>query len=165
MDAQYLTERRVSLESFFPYRLAVAAEIFSRNLMEVYGRAFGLTREEWRLLFLLQGGEPITSLELARRTTLDKVQVSRAAQRLEAKGLITRQIAETDRRLRIYRCTAAGHELFAQALPQVEARAREMLEAMPAGDRRALEHGVSALIRTLSDEADGRGSFEVEPVD
>ena len=43
----------MELNAFFPYRLAIAAEGFSRNLSEVYGAQFGLTREEWRLLFLL----------------------------------------------------------------------------------------------------------------
>jgi DNA-binding MarR family transcriptional regulator len=134
------------LDGFFPYRLAVAAEAFSRNLAEVYGRAYGLTREEWRLLFLLAGAERITSVDLARRTTLDKVQVSRAAQRLEEKGLISRAISDADRRLRVYACTPMGRRLFAEALPRVEARAQEMLEAMRPEDRAALVRGLDGLI-------------------
>ena len=139
----------MDLEMFFPYRFAVAAETFSRNLAEVYGRAYGLSREEWRLLFLLAGTEQVTSVELARRTTLDKVQVSRAAQRLEAKGLISRRIDHKDKRLRVYRCTEAGRHLFAEALPQVEARATEMLGGMRTQDRAALEQGLSALLRSM----------------
>jgi DNA-binding MarR family transcriptional regulator len=141
------------LESFFPYRLAVAAEAFSRNLVAVYGRAYGLTREEWRLLFLLAGEARVTSLDLARRTTLDKVQVTRASQRLEARGLITRDVAADDRRLRVYACTPAGRALFAEALPRVEARAGEILDAMAPGDRRALERGLSALMAAIREAA------------
>ena len=137
------------LDGFFPYRLAVAAEAFSRNLAEVYGRAYGLSREEWRLLFLLAGTDRMTSAELARRTTLDKVQVSRAAQRLEEKGLITRAISDADRRLRVYACTAEGRALFAEALPQVEARAQQMLAAMQPEDRAALTRGLDGLIDAI----------------
>jgi len=137
------------LDGFFPYRLAVAAEAFSRNLAEVYGRAYGLSREEWRLLFLLAGTDRMTSAELARRTTLDKVQVSRAAQRLEEKGLITRAISDADRRLRVYACTAEGRALFAEALPQVEARAQQMLAAMRPEDRAALTRGLDGLIDAI----------------
>ena len=137
------------LDGFFPYRLAVAAEAFSRNLAEVYGRAYGLSREEWRLLFLLAGTDRMTSVELTRRTTLDKVQVSRAAQRLEEKGLITRAISDADRRLRVYACTAAGRALFAEALPQVEARAHQMLAAMRPEDRAALIRGLDGLIDAI----------------
>jgi DNA-binding MarR family transcriptional regulator len=135
----------MDLDSFFPYRLAVTSEAFSRNLAEVYGRRYGLMREEWRLLFLLAHAERKTSIELAQRTTLDKVQVTRASQRLEAKGLITRRIPEADRRLREYACTEAGRALFAEALPQVRARATAMLAALSAEDRAALEQGIRAL--------------------
>lgn len=141
---------RTGLDSFFPYRLAVAAEAFSRNLAEVYGRAYGLSREEWRLLFLLAGTQSMTSVEIARRTTLDKVQVSRAAQRLEEKGLITRAISPADRRLRIYACTEAGRAVFSRALPEVETRADEMLGAMAPEDRAALARGLDALLAAIA---------------
>ena len=140
----------MDLDSFFPYRLAVTSEAFSRNLAEVYGRQYGLMREEWRLLFLLAHADCLTSIELARRTTLDKVQVTRASQRLESKGLITRRIPENDRRLREYACTEAGRKLFAEALPQVRARATTMLAALSAEDRAALERGIRALGTVLN---------------
>ncbi len=139
----------VQLDGFFPYKLAIAAEAFSRCLMNVYGRRYGLSREEWRLLFLLAGVEEMTSLELGQRTTLDKVQVSRAAQRLEEKGLISRAIAQSDRRLRLYACTATGKALFAEILPQVETQASDILRAMPPPDRAALEQGLAALLHAI----------------
>lgn len=137
------------LDGFFPYRLAVAAEGFSRALVAVYGRRYGLSREEWRLLFLLAGTGQMTSLELSARTTLDKVQVSRAAQRLEEKGLISRAIAPSDRRLRLYTCSEAGRALFAEIKPQIEARAEAILAAMPTEGRAALEQGIAALTEAL----------------
>ena len=145
----------MQLETFFPYRLAVAAEMFSRNLIDVYGRAYGLSREEWRLLFLLAGAPRLTSLELSRRTTLDKVQVSRAAQRLEEKGVISRAISEEDRRLRVYECTEAGRRLFDEVMPQVEGRASEILNAMTAEERAALDKGLAALTRAAMARTDG----------
>lgn len=137
------------LDGFFPYRLAVAAESFSRALGAVYARHYGLSREEWRLLFLLAGTGEMTSLDLTARTTLDKVQVSRAAQRLEDKGLITRAIAPGDRRLRLYASTDAGRALFAEVLPQIEERAHAILQGMHSDDRVALERGIAALSEAL----------------
>lgn len=137
----------MQLDGFFPYRMAVASEAFSRRLAEVYGQDFGLSREEWRLLFLLANAESLTSLELSRRTTLDKVQVSRAAQRLQDKALIRRAIATEDRRLRVYHCTDAGRALFAQLFPQVAARSEAILGAMSDEDRAALDRGLEALRR------------------
>jgi DNA-binding MarR family transcriptional regulator len=140
----------MKLEEFFPYRLAIAAEAFSRNLQDVYAREFGLSREEWRLMSILDGVGRISSLDIARRTTLDKVQVSRAAARLESKGLIARHIPDCDRRLREYECTANGRDLYLEARSKVNARAQAMLDAMPAAQREALEEGVNALIETLA---------------
>lgn len=141
----------MKIESFFPYRLAIAADAFSRQLSAVYGRAHGLSREEWRLLFLLEDAGQIDSLRLAQRTTLDKVQVSRAAQRLESKGLITRAVSDTDRRLRLYAITTEGRDLFATAFDQVQNRASEILNAMDPADREALDRGLAALVRAVKE--------------
>ncbi|WP_265502568.1 MarR family winged helix-turn-helix transcriptional regulator [Paracoccus beibuensis] len=150
------------LETFFPYRLAVVAEAFSRKLVEVYGREHGLSREEWRLLFLLEDAGSLDSLQISQRTSLDKVQVSRAASRLEAKGLITRRILTSDRRLRQYAITPAGKELFKKAFAGVAARAEEILAEMTEADSAALQQGIMALDRALVSmsqrlDAHGRG--------
>ncbi|WP_052171848.1 MarR family winged helix-turn-helix transcriptional regulator [Paracoccus sanguinis] len=135
----------MEIEGFFPYRLAVTAEAFSRQLVAVYLRAYGLTREEWRLLFLLDDAGEIDSLSLSQRTSLDKVQVSRAAARLEGKGLITRAVLGSDRRLRHYAITPAGQALFAEAFAEVRARADEILSEMTESERTTLAAGIAAL--------------------
>jgi DNA-binding MarR family transcriptional regulator len=137
------------METFFPYRLAIVAEAFSRQLVAVYGHEYGLMREEWRLLFLLAEAGSIDSVRLAQRTSLDKVQVSRAASRLEEKGLIIRTISEEDRRLRHYAVTNAGQALFQKAFGEVDAKANAILSAMSEQDRQALETGIAALHKAV----------------
>lgn len=143
---------RMHLHSFFPYRLAITAEAFSRHLTEVYQREFNFSREEWRLLFLLANAHSLSSLELSKRTSLDKVQVSRAADRLEKKQLILRETSPQDRRLRQYTCTAQGQSLFNRAFQLVNARADTILERMSSEDRAALDQGLSALARVTQAE-------------
>jgi DNA-binding MarR family transcriptional regulator len=106
-------------------------------------------REEWRLLFLLAEAGSIDSVRLAQRTSLDKVQVSRAASRLEEKGLIIRTISEEDRRLRHYAVTNAGQALFQKAFGEVDAKANAILSAMSEQDRQALETGIAALHKAV----------------
>ena len=144
------------LETFFPYRLAVVAEAFSRHIAAVYGREHGLSREEWRLLFLLEEAGTLDSQRLSQRTSLDKVQVSRAASRLESKGMITRDILGSDRRLRNYAITDAGRDLFRRAFIRVAARSDEILAAMSADARADLERGIAALDRAMASVA-GQG--------
>lgn len=141
----------MKLEAYFPYKLAIAAEAFSQRLVDVYGHGYGLTREEWRMLLLLADAGRLTSHELSRRTTLDKVQVSRASQRLEQKGLITRAISQKDRRLRDYTCTEAGYALFNEVYPKVEQRGNALLSALNDEDRQALFKGIDALIQVVAE--------------
>lgn len=141
----------MKLETYFPYQLASTAEAFSRQLVQVYGRTFGLSREEWRLLFLLASAGQLSSLQLAQRTTLDKVQVSRAATRLENKGLIGRAVADNDRRLRQYTCTEAGKSLFNEVFPAVQRCADSILEHMSDEDIRKLKDGLCALQRAVAE--------------
>lgn len=140
----------MQLEAYFPYRLAVAAEAFSQQLVKVYGRTYGLSREEWRLLLLLAEARALSSHDLAQRTTLDKVQISRASQRLEGKGLITRAVSQVDKRLRVYTCTDAGLALFAEVFPKVDAQANAILAALSDADRAALMQGIEALTRAVA---------------
>lgn len=135
----------MQIETFFPYRLAVTAEAFSRQLIGVYRRKYGLTREEWRMLFLLDDAGVIDSVTLAQRTSLDKVQVSRAASRLEEKGLLTRDVLDADRRLRSYAITPAGRETFRAAFAEVEARAELMLGKLSQAQRDALVGAIETL--------------------
>lgn len=139
----------MQIENYFPYRLAIAAEGFSRRLVDVYGRTYGLSREEWRLLLLLAEAQELTSPELKSRATLDKVQISRAAKRLAEKKLITRAVSPDDKRLRIYRCTEAGQALFDEVFPKVKAQADSLLAALPDADRAALVQGIEALRKVV----------------
>jgi DNA-binding MarR family transcriptional regulator len=77
------------------------------------------------------------------------VQVSRAASRLEEKGLIIRTISEEDRRLRHYAVTNAGQALFQKAFGEVDAKANAILSAMSEQDRQALETGIAALHKAV----------------
>ena len=135
----------MDLETYFPYQLAATAEAFSQKLVDVYQRSYGLSREEWRLLLLLAEATSLTSLELSRRTTLDKVQVSRAAKKLDQKGLITRATCTTDKRLKVYICTKEGLALFSELFPKVEYQANQILGSMSARDRANLINGLSAM--------------------
>ena len=146
----------MDLDTYFPYQLASTAEAFSRQLVEVYGGTYGLSREEWRMLLLLADAGQLNSQELAQRTTLDKVQVSRAATRLEGKGLINRAVADSDRRLRQYTCTPKGRSLFDRVFPAVQLCADTILGHMDSDDLNKLRNGLRALEQAVAKFDTGR---------
>ena len=117
----------MKLETFFPYRLAVLAEQVSLATAQVYRERFALTRDEWRVLAALAHQGEIRAADVKDRTTLDKMQVSRALARLEAQGLVARAPDPDDGRASRVRLLPAGAALYRKIVPMVQAREEYLL--------------------------------------
>jgi DNA-binding MarR family transcriptional regulator len=136
----------MNLQQFLPYRLAVAAEAVSRSLAAIYRERFELTREEWRVLAMLAEVGDLKSSELGARTTLDKMQVSRAVTRMERDGLIERETDPADRRNLIVRLTPAGRALHRKIVPMAQARERFLLDALEPAERQAFDAALDKIL-------------------
>ena len=81
-----------------------------------------LTHAQWVPLYKLFRGECTTMAELARDLQLDPAAVTRALDRLEAKGLVRRERSASDRRVVLIELTAEGRRvapLVPEALAEV----------------------------------------------
>jgi DNA-binding MarR family transcriptional regulator len=103
---------QLQLDAFLPYRLAVLAQSVSRAFSVVYADRFGLSIAEWRVLANLGAAGALTAGEIATHSSLDKPKVTRALQRLKARGLILRVSGKDDRREAYIRLSAAGQRRF-----------------------------------------------------
>jgi DNA-binding MarR family transcriptional regulator len=135
------------LESFVPYRLAVAAHTVSRALSGIYTREFGLSIPEWRVLANLGRFGPLNAGELAERSSMDKPKVTRALQRLEARGLTQRSIVTEDRRQVRLTLTRRGRLMFRQIAALALEWEAELLGALEPGERKALDRILTKLMR------------------
>src|SRR5579859_664843 len=72
----------LDLDHFMPYRLSVLSNRVSSAIANEYSERFGLTIPEWRVMAVLGGTPGLSAREVAERTAMDKVQVSRAVARL-----------------------------------------------------------------------------------
>jgi DNA-binding MarR family transcriptional regulator len=136
----------LDLQRFFPYRLAVLADAVSRAVAEIYAVRFDLTRPEWRILAGLGSGGAMRAIDLGRATTLDKMQVSRAMQLLERRGLVARAEDAEDRRNKRVRLTRTGRSLYERIVPLALEREKAILASLSAGDRAALVRIVGRLL-------------------
>jgi DNA-binding MarR family transcriptional regulator len=127
----------MELSRFMPYRLAAAADAVSRALAAVYSERFGLSRDEWRVMAQLADVKELKATDLGLRTSLPKMQVSRAATRLERDGLIVRATDPADRRNLVMRLTAAGRALHRRIEPVVLERERDLMAALAPAERAA----------------------------
>lgn len=136
----------MELASFFPYRLAVLSETVSRAIASVYAVRFDLSRDEWRVLAALGEAGTMNTQAALLFTTLDKVQASRAVNRMEDKGLIRREEDAADRRNRILRLTPSGRALYRRIVPLVKSREAFLLEGLDESERAALDRVIDRLL-------------------
>ncbi|WP_257169748.1 MarR family winged helix-turn-helix transcriptional regulator [Bradyrhizobium sp. SRS-191] len=122
--------RELRLQRYFPYRLARLAEQVSLAVAEVYADRFALSRQEWRILAALGEQPLLPTKEIGRLTTLDKMNVSRAMQSLETRGIVSRSRDPEDGRERIVTLTAAGRALYRKIVPHALAREADLLDVL-----------------------------------
>ncbi|WP_315784281.1 MULTISPECIES: MarR family transcriptional regulator [unclassified Bradyrhizobium] len=123
-------ERELRLQRYFPYRLARLAEQVSLAVAEVYADRFALSRQEWRILAALGEQPRLPTKQIGRLTTLDKMNVSRAMQSLEARGIVSRSRDPADGRERIVTLTPAGRALYRRIVPYALARETDLLDVL-----------------------------------
>jgi DNA-binding MarR family transcriptional regulator len=115
----------LKLDHFLPYRLSVVSNRVSEVIARAYRDAFGLSIPEWRTIAVTAESEGLTQQQVAARTCMDKVTVSRAAIALTRRGLIARAHGD-DKRARVLKLTADGERLYAQVAPRALALEREI---------------------------------------
>ncbi|MDZ3823139.1 MAG: MarR family winged helix-turn-helix transcriptional regulator [Pseudoxanthomonas sp.] len=137
----------LDLDRFLPYRLSRLSNTVSQAIADLYVERFNLTVTEWRVLAVL-GREPgLSAREVALRTAMDKVAVSRAVARLIAAGRIDRGTDRGDRRRSVLHLSGAGKRIYDQVVPLALDFERRLLERLDAGERADLDRLLARLER------------------
>jgi DNA-binding MarR family transcriptional regulator len=134
------------LEEFLPYRLSVLAHTISTTIAKVYEKKFGVSIPEWRVIAILGRFPGLSAVEVADRTMLDKVAVSRAVSKLIKNGRIDREFADADRRRSILKLSAAGQTVHNEIAPLALAFEHELLQGISAADYDAFNLVVERLL-------------------
>jgi DNA-binding MarR family transcriptional regulator len=129
----------IKLESFLPYRLSVLANVTSSAIAAAYEQRFGLTIPEWRVIAVLMRHPGLSAREVAEKSRMDAVAVSRAVNRLLRAGRLRRAVAADDRRRSILQVSAAGVAVYRGVAPLALEFERTLLETLPPGDRQTLD--------------------------
>ena len=117
MSVDEKNDRELILEDFLPYRLAILSHTVSSSIARAYDQRFGLTIPEWRVIAILGRFPGLSAVEVAKRTMLDKVAISRAVAKLIKGGRIDRQFADADRRRSILNLSADGRKVHDEVAP------------------------------------------------
>ena len=124
----------LDLDEFLPYRMSVATNAVSQVIATAYEQRFGLKAPEWRVVAVLAQEGELTQQGLVRRTNMDKVSVSRAAQGLAQRGLVSRTPDPQDARSLRLTLTAEGRGLHRKLAPVILELERHLVAELGAGE-------------------------------
>jgi len=149
MPSEPLAHPRLDLDGFVPYRLSVLSNRVSSAIARHYSERFGLSIPEWRVMAVLGGTPGLPAREVAHRTAMDKVQVSRAVASLMRARRVARSGDAKDGRITRLSLTRQGRAIYDEIVPLALHLEELFLSALSADERRSFE----ALLAKLSRQA------------
>jgi DNA-binding MarR family transcriptional regulator len=133
-----IDHKTLELERFLPYRLSVLSNRISLAIANCYQSRFQLSVTEWRVLAVLGRYPGLSASEVAERTAMDKVAVSRAVSRLLESGRLQRDLHDADRRRSVLELSEAGYAIFDEVVPLALDYERALLETLEPRERETL---------------------------
>lgn len=119
-----------NLKGFFPYMVRVFYQAVSTSVSDVYTDAFGLTVAEWRVMAVLGPHQSMSANEITNRSSMNKVNVSRAVSRLRKRGFLKQDIDGDDRRRSVLHLTEEGKDAFSLLVPMVREVEAQLLDGL-----------------------------------
>ena len=129
---------QLELQNFLPYRLSVLSSRTSDAIAREYSQRFALGVTEWRVMAVLGRYPDLSANQVAQRTAMDKVAVSRAVAKLLDSGRLLRAFDDDDRRRSVLRLSEAGYAIYDQIVPLALGFERQLLGDMDATERTLL---------------------------
>ncbi|KAF1694626.1 MarR family winged helix-turn-helix transcriptional regulator [Pseudoxanthomonas koreensis] len=135
----------LALENFLPYRLSVLSNRVSQTIADLYQKRFGLAITEWRIMAVLGRFPDLSANEVAERTAMDKVAVSRAVARLLERSLIKREIHSDDRRRSVLALSEVGYTVYDEIAPMALACEQRLIATLDCEERATLDRLLAKL--------------------
>jgi DNA-binding MarR family transcriptional regulator len=140
----------LDLAHFVPYRLSVLSNRVSSAIARAYSERFDLTIPEWRCIAVLGGAPRLSAGDVAQKTAMDKVQVSRAIARLVENKRVARVVDAADGRVARLSLTAKGRAIYDEVAPLALELEAKFLEALSPAERASLDRIMTKLNAQVS---------------
>ncbi len=129
----------LDLDQFLPYRLSVLSNRISQDIAQLYQEQHQIGVTEWRVIAVLGRNPGLSARDVAERTAMDKVAVSRALANLDKRGLIQRETHGGDRRRSVLGLSPSGLAIHDDIAPKALAYEAKLLAAISTEERQALD--------------------------
>jgi len=143
------SKTRLDLDSFVPYRLSVLTNRVSGAIARHYSQRFDLSVPEWRVIAVLGQAPGLSARDVAKRTAMDKVQVSRAVQSLLAAKRLIRTAHLQDGRIAHLSLSAKGQAIYDEVVPLALSLERQFLSVLSPGEQKSLDTLLTKLSRHM----------------
>jgi DNA-binding MarR family transcriptional regulator len=152
-DAPGEDGENLAVQEFPTFLLERVTSIARRKLTKRYLDQWHLSLPEWRVLNIVALDSSTSFTAIARRSTMDKGQISLTLRSLAARGWIAMPPNGAGRRAaRIITITAAGRATLAKVLPDARRQQMRLLDRLSPPERRrlhALLRKAEAILGTL----------------
>ena len=138
---------RLDLDRFVPYRLSVLTNHVSSAISRHYSERFGLSIPEWRVMAVLGQTPGLSAREVAARTAMDKVQVSRAVASLMRARRVARSGDAEDGRVTRLTLTREGNAIYDEIVPLALHLEDLFLSALSEEERKTFDRLMAKLAR------------------
>lgn len=142
------------LDSFFPYLVRIYYRSVSEAVKTVYEQDYGLTVSEWRAMAVLGNDQPLSAGEIVKKSSIDKVKVSRAINGLTKAGYLERRVDEDDRRKVSLHLTRTGQIVYEDLVEKVKVLEGKLLDGFSTEERKQL-FDFMARVRKNAEEVEG----------
>lgn len=149
-DAKALERLTLDLDHFLPYRLSILSNRASDAIARHYSDRFGLSVPEWRVIAVLGQTPGMSARDVAQRTAMDKVQVSRAVASLVEARRVKREGDEVDGRVTRLSLTNKGRAIYDEVVPLALHLEEVFLAALTPEERKVLDVLMSKLTQQIN---------------
>lgn len=136
----------LELEHFLPYRLSILSNTVSQSIADEYQQRYDLSMTEWRVMAVLARFRGLSAREVAERTAMDKVAVSRALARLVEAGRVSRETHGRDKRRSVLDLSELGWQMHAEIAPMARAHERDLLSRLDVEEQHWLNRILDKLL-------------------
>lgn len=139
-----------------PARLGHLASYLLNRIVHRYNQTLqgelkqkGMTTIIMRTVVSLKVNGALTVSELCVHAIAEQPTMSRTLDKMEAEGLIVREVSDTDQRVRVIRLSAAGEALYDNIWPVMIGVNEDMLEGVSPHDRADLMRILTQILENI----------------
>ena len=133
-----MSRSELHMNSFLPTLIRNLSEGMALSMSRRITGQFRLTMTEWRIMLQLAEHEALSASDIVSYSAMEKSKVSRAIRNLEERGLVVREAATDDARVKRLTMTETGRKRYQALVPRILDWEKELIEGLEVGEYRDL---------------------------